>query len=228
MSETFILSGRGNVLQSNFNPPILLDPNLTHHIALVYLSTYNSIPNITGYNNKFYYWEGNNLKSIVLPPGAYEIEQIESVLSKTLGSEKIELKPNNSTLKSEIKSAFKVDFTQPNTFHDLLGFQKRVLQPDILHVSDEQVNILPVNTILIDCNLVTGSYVNGETSHTIYAFTPDCPPGFKIVISPQTLIYSRLSTNYIERLQLNIIDQSGNPVKFGNEEVTVRLHIKSS
>lgn len=81
--------------------------------------------------------------------------------------------------------------------------------------------------ICIECNIAVGSYINGEAAHTIFAFSPDVSPGFKMSISPQTIIYSRLNTHSIERLSINIVDQDGKLIDFGGEEISVRLHIKS-
>ena len=89
------------------------------------------------------------------------------------------------------------------------------------------MNIMPVNMICVECNIAIGSYVNGEAAHIIFAFTPEVSPGYKMSISPQTIIYNRLNTRTIDRLSINIVDQDGNTIDFGDEIVTVRLHIKS-
>ncbi|CAH0394637.1 unnamed protein product [Bemisia tabaci] len=225
MSETFVLTGRSNVLECSFSPPILLDPKKNHYIGLVDFVAYNAIPNVNGTNQHFHY--GDNL-SVSIPQGSYEIAAINKFLQDQIGKEDIELKPNNNTLQSEIKSTHRIDFTKPNSIGQLLGFGRRVLEPPgVWYRSDLPVNIMSINMICVECNIATGSYINGKVAHTIFAFSPNVPPGYKMALSPRTIIYNRINTGCVDRVSINITDQDGKPVDFAGEEVTVRLHIKS-
>ena len=113
MSYTFTLTGREtNILSVNYSPPIEIDANYAYSLALIGLHTYHSIPNIDDKENKFYYRDVNGEKNIVIPVGWYEISDIEKYLQEHLKEEynyeaKIEsllsLKPNNNTLKCELK-----------------------------------------------------------------------------------------------------------------------------
>ena len=46
------------------------------------------------------------------------------------------------------------------------------------------VNIIQVNSILVNLDIISGSYVNGSASPTIYSFYPNVSPGYKIVERP--------------------------------------------
>ena len=101
-------------------------------IGVSSFNTYNSIFNVTSKNNKIIYFDGLMYwKEIILPPGAYEIEQINDEIARQLSFEEspIILEANTATLHSIIRlsSGFKVDFTQPNTLGDLLGFDSVIL-----------------------------------------------------------------------------------------------------
>lgn len=219
-----LLTARNSILECTFNPPITLDPQKTNRIGLVSFAAYNSIPNIDETNNIFHY---DDNKQIVFPTGCYEVETIADYLKEKLTSDNISLKPNNSTMQCVIKSKYKIDFSKPNSIGPVLGFGPYVLPPDKEHQSDQPINIMTVNMILINVNIASGSYVNGKPSHTIYAFSPSVPPGYKMIQFPRTMIYSRINTPYIDHLQVNIVDQSGRAVNFAGEEAIVLLHIKS-
>lgn len=133
---------------------------------------------------------------------------------------------NNNTLKSEIKTTYVVDFTPEGTIGPLLGFNPKKLKALAIHVSDNPVAILKVNTICIDCNIVTGTYHNSKAIHRIHQFFPRVPPGYKIVETPSNAIYLPINTRVISQITLKILDQDGNLINFRGETITVRLHLK--
>lgn len=226
MSETILLSGRSNVLECVFSPPIVLDPKKAHYIGLVEFVAYNAMPNVDRSNQVFCY--GPDKKEILIPKGAYEITAIEKFLKDKLGPENLSLEANNSTLRCIVRSNHEIHFEQPRSIGRLLGFAPKVLAAGEWHESELPINIFSVNAVRVECNIATGSYVNGEVAHTIFAFSPNVPPGFKMALSPRTIIYNRINTSVVDRLRLSIVDQDGRPVDFGGETVTVRLHIKST
>lgn len=225
MSETILLSGRSNVLESVFSPPLALDPRKVHYIGLVEFVTFNAVPNINKSNQVFCY--GPEKKELIIPKGAYEITAIEKFLQSKLGPENLTLQANNSTLRCLIKCSEDIHFDQPRSIGRLLGFLPKRLSAGEEHESELPVNIISVNIIRVECNIATGSYINGAVAHTIFAFSPNVPPGYKMALSPRTIIYNRINTTSIDRLRISIVDQDGKPVDFGGETVTVRLHIKT-
>ena len=72
-SKTLIITRKASDLSNSIYPPINLDHNKHHEIALVGLTMYNSIPNITNINNHFKIIYKNEEKDIELPIGSYEI-----------------------------------------------------------------------------------------------------------------------------------------------------------
>ena len=113
-------------------------------MGLVELLTFNSIPNIDSNNNKFYV-AGH---VVSLPVRSYEIEDIDKILRKKLTRDDItfNLKPNNNTLRCSIKCSLPIDFRPTNSRDSLLGFTKRVLEPNVdVNNSDLPVTILKIN-----------------------------------------------------------------------------------
>jgi len=119
-SYTVSLTGTSSTLRSTLFPALRLQKGKLWEAALLDLTTYNSIPNISeGINNKIHYYKtkdkkGNysKLEEFSLPTGSYEIDNINEVLQTHLGKENITIKGNNSTMKAEVTSKYYIDFSQ--------------------------------------------------------------------------------------------------------------------
>lgn len=243
-SITFTLTGDTSSLNSYFYPEIELDENSEYSCCLLDFFSYNSIPNITEKNNKFYYsvidaveviYSTDSKKGVVtqflhsveVPTGSYEIETIIDFLNKEFekAGVKIKITADKNTMKCTINSEYDIDFTQNDCIGQVLGFsKKRFLSGE--HTSNKLVDIQHINNIRIECDLVTGSFHNGKNTHTIYEFYPKVNPGYKISEQPQHLIYLPVNRRRISTVNVSIIDQDGKLVDFRGEQITCRLHIK--
>ena len=94
----------------------------------------------------------------------------------------IEISANTNTLKSEmiIKNNYEVDFRRYNSINSLLGFDSK-LYTSGFNESENMVNNLTINSILVNIDIISGSYVNGFTQPTIYSFFPNVSSGYKII-----------------------------------------------
>jgi len=221
-SYTLIVSGRSSELTANYFPPIELSPHKHYALALAELQTFNAIPNIDEGRNKLYI---DGEEPIVFPTGSYEIEDIHHYAEKKVKD--LTIKPNNYTLRSELKCSKPIDFRPSDSIGPLLGFTPRLLPPNVLHESDLPVAILKINALRVECNFTGGAYINERRAHTIHNFFPSVPPGYKTLDVPPNPIYLPVTVTSIHHLQLRIVDQDGHLINFRGEEITVRLHIKS-
>ena len=94
---------------------------------------------------------------------------------------KIEISANTNTFKSEmfLKNNYEVDFRTDKSINILLGFHI-TLYTSGFHESENMVNILTINSIPIDIDIISGSYVNVPHSPQ---FTPSFQmslPGIKL------------------------------------------------
>ncbi|KYN18783.1 hypothetical protein ALC57_08897, partial [Trachymyrmex cornetzi] len=154
--------------------------------CLTNFETYNAIPNIISANNKFYFHTDD--KTITIPEGTYELSAITKYLraaifhtfdtkgnnddnndddyvfndyvgDNTHKDKILILRTNENTMKSEIKCAYRVNFTKPNNIGSLLGYsQSHVIQPKKWYASDQPVNIMNITIIRIECNITSGAY----------------------------------------------------------------------
>lgn len=232
MSQTFTLISRSSQLSGTYYPPIELDARYEYALGLIGLHTYNTIPNIYDGKNKFYYDDSDEV--ITIPTGAYEITDIETYLQDTLSKnivnvakdKLISLKANNSTLKCEIMSTVRVDFTKDDSIGRMLGFSSKVLEPGIKHESDIPIQIIKVVTIRVECNITTAAFYDTRLSHTLYEFAPSVEPGYSINIEPKNIIYLPINTSRIDNITLKLLDQDGDPVDFRGEQIVIRLELK--
>jgi hypothetical protein len=238
-SYTVSLTGTSSTLRSVLFPALRLDKNRLWEAAMLDITTYNSIPNVTeNVNNKIHYYKSKDEKTgqysqlevFSLPTGAYEIDDINGAIQNGLGKDNITIKGNNNTMKAEIKSTFYIDFSQNHSIGSLLGFPKttKILEPEINYTGNNTVTIMKVNSIDVTCNIIQGSYRDGENTHILHTFYPTVAPGFKIVEKPQNLVYLPLNTSFISDIVVNILDQDGNHIDFRQEPITIRIHIKST
>jgi len=96
------------------------------------------------------------------------------------------------------------------------------------HEGENPVNILTVNTILVSCDIISGSFLSGNQQPIVYSFFPDVSPGYKIIESPNNLVYLPISqAGNISRMRVWLTDQSGIQLNLQGEVVTIKLHIHS-
>ncbi|CAH1113130.1 unnamed protein product [Psylliodes chrysocephalus] len=149
-------------------------------------------------------------------------------MSKIDNNALIEIIPNINTSHLSITSNRRISFNHENSIGSLFGFEKLGLEPNKTYISKHTVKILKVNSIGVDCNIATGIYLNGEPVHIIHQFFPTVPSGYKIVESPQNILYYPVSVKTINNIIVKIIDQRGRIIDFQEEEVTVTLHIRKA
>ena len=84
----------------------------------------------------------------------------------------------------------RVDFNVDDNLCKCLGFNKAGR-----HESENLVNILSINSILVHCDIIEASRLNEIESPVIYSFFPGVTPGDKVVSTPLHLIYIPLALN---------------------------------
>ncbi len=121
---------------------------------------------------------------------------------------------------------YKVDFTVPKSFASLLGFKKLVIDAGY-NESTNIVDIMTINSILVNVDIIAGSYVNGIPLPVIYSFYPNVSPGYKIVERPRPqLIYYPISRNDITIMRVWLTNQDNKPVDLRGEVLTVRIVVR--
>ena len=200
---------------------------------------YYSFSNIDRSNNCFSYSPGANAPwfDIIIPDGSYHIENINEFIhrqmkkigdyDKAKDEDNIEIYANTNTLKSEmvINNNCEVDFRRYNSINSLLGFDTK-LYTSGFNESENMVNILTINNILVNNDMFSGSYVNGSTQPTIYSFFPDVSPGYKLIENPDNLLYFPKTADTIHSITIWLTDQNGNELNLQGENLSMRFHLR--
>ena len=96
----------------------------------------------------------------------------------------LSLNPNTLKCILEIKTDdYDVDFHVDASLRSVLGFNAKKYKRG-RHESENLVNIMNENSILVHCDIVGASRVNGIEAPIIYNFFPSVAPGEKIVSKP--------------------------------------------
>ena len=237
-SQLIIVSGKDSRLETAFNPPLTFSKSCPYEMALCRLETYYSVPNIDTTNNtlKVSRDNGSTWTTITIPTGCYEIKAINKVIQRFIKkaggkADVINLSPNRNTLKCILnikeESGYEVDFNVDNSLRSVLGFNAALYKSG-RYESENLVNIMNVNSILVHCDVVGASRVNGIDPPIVYNFFPNVAPGEKIVSTPLHLIYLPLMLNTISHMTCWVTDQNERKLDLRGEQLTITFHIKAS
>jgi hypothetical protein len=240
--EEYDLTFSGTETSIKIQFPIPMKLNGNSKVGLKLLSTYYSIPNINSRNNVFKYSIDGVSRELILETGCYEIENIANkikdfqqnyftfnvdtndVMKQNVAI--VELKADHSTMKCviTIPPNISVDFTPQNSVCSALGYSHKILNSGV-HVSDLPVDINPVNTIMVHCDIATGSIHNGQPSKSIYQFAPKVPPGYKILEEARQITYHSIPHDEINGIHVWLTDQDGNILDNRKERLLIQLHM---
>ena len=119
----------------------------------------------------------------------------------------------------------KFSFDVPNSLASVLGFKRSIYSVGC-HASENLVNIMCVNSILVHCNIIHSSYMRGTQTPVAYNFFPNAAPGQKILEAPHNLIYLAVTVDLISTLSVWLADQHGKLLDLRGEESTTRFHLR--
>jgi hypothetical protein len=244
-----IITSVDNDKTIHFDNPI---PIKNAKIALKLFSMYYSIPNVNEDNNQFTYdikkgkddWETIHFK---LDPGSYEVSSLAARIRELMDandpsnneiSSQQDIKKRNkpfikfrvepATMKCiiDIPENYSVDFESFRSIGGMLGFYPQVYTAGT-HISRDIVNINPVNSLLLHCDLASGCSINGKASRCVYSFDPKVPPGYKITEEPTHLVFYPIEDlTHINKLRIWLTDENGKKVDTRREKMTVTMTVK--
>lgn len=235
-SFTVSFTGKSSVLRADFFPELTLDPNADYCGALLDFTSYNSIPNIIkGVNNEFSYKQKDKEpKTIELPTSMYEVEDILDYLKTELNRDHISFTYDINQASATVQIAFDQEVLWTGgTILDVIGFEykdnelSRTFRKNYKYRSNQIVKITPVDVIRVECDIVSGAYINGKSCHTIHQFS-NCkvPPGYKFIEIPQHIVYLPVKEKFLQSIQISVVDQDDKLIDFRGEQISCRIHIK--
>ena len=157
--------------------------------------------------------DGNSWVIIELDTGSYELSAINNEIQRLMAINEdydhnadnpyyIAITANLSELKSIghiSHESYKINFNVTNSIGSVLGFTNEIIGEGY-NESPNIVNIIQVNSILVNLDIISRSYVNGSASPTIYSFYLNVSPGYKIVERPSpSFVFYPVSRNFERR-----------------------------
>lgn len=245
-SYTFTFTGNSSELSSTFFPEIVLDDEAEYSCALLELTTYHTIPNVAISNNRLhFYWTSDHkpatgpkdgeLDEFQVPPGSYEAFEILDYIKRLFNQYGIsfDYKVSKSTFKTTINcsTAIYAGANQSNCIlRHIFGYSEEKIFPINTDItSNDIIKISSQDVVRVECNIVSGSYINGKRSQSIYEFaTNKVEAGYKIIERPNNLIYLPVTSKRINFIQISFFDQNGELIDFRGESITCRIHIKKN
>ena len=230
-SSTVVVSGGRANVQTFFTPPIYLKSGRDYELAMVNLETYYSFANIRADNNSLK-WSGDGCRTwtvLHIPTGCYELKAKNAEITRMRGgSSDITILPKVNTLQcilNVVGTKLKLSFDVPNSLAGMLGFNKSTYDGG-RHASEQLVNIMNVNSILLHCNIIHSSYMRGVQAPVVYYFFPNATPGQKILEAPSNLIYLPVTVDVISTLPVWLTDQDGKVPDLRGEGLTICFHLR--
>ena len=236
-SFNIIVSNNTSSIRTTFSPPLTFPKGCNYEMAVCNLETYYSFPNIDSGNNSFKVSldKGATWKAVMqIPTGCYEIKAINKEVKRLIvkaggNKDDVTITPNINTLQCilTLKDKIIIDFNINNSLRSVLGFNAQKYEGAGIYESQKIVNIMRVNAIMVHCDIIGASRLNGQERPIIYSFFPNVGPGEKIVTQPKNLIYLPITLNVISHMTCWLTDQDGNLLNLRGEEITITFHIKS-
>lgn len=228
MSNLFILSDQKSELKFNIFPPLELNPEKRHSIALTSFFGYNNINNVQKDVSDLFVIK--NRPPIKVPPGTYDIDTLFSILKELIKGQdpnnqiSFMIRPYNNRV--VFQANFEVDFTVKKTVGPLLGF----IAPTV-YLANTKVeapvppNIFNYHVINVECNIGSGAYFNGKPSSILHSFCPKVPQGYRIIHTVENPTYIAVKHSQLDVIQVRITDEQSKLLDFGGEEITVVLQL---
>ena len=234
---------------TKFNIPIKLSDNMKHELAVRTISMTYSWYNIrqSYSNNKIKYSpdKGANWKTITFVDGMYSYDDIDQYIKKFMkdGGDLVKKAADNNGIDVygfnlyfvlstyriliELDENYQVDLTNLD-FRKLIGFDSKKVE------KTEYGTNLPnitrgVDEIHINCDMVTDSIVDGESSSTVAVIPVDnLVRSLPFTYKPRFLAYSPVSSLIISAIQFYVTDSSGNPINLNGIDWYIELFLRST
>ncbi len=244
------VSADGSSFEVHLQDPILI-PADAHNVFLSVeqATIWWTTSNITEENNKFYIDAPDTLDVVqsyvlTIENGLYDLtslnlailRELENLGAKTSPEPVINMSPDSATSKVNIRFNYDtviVDFTQNNTFREILGFDSQILgaypSAPINVLADNVAAFNQINSFLLHTDLVTdGVRINNVYNNTVAQVLIDVPPGDQIVFSPfnpARINVPQLAGQTTAKIKVWLTDENNNLVDTNGEVYTLRLVI---
>ena len=228
-----------------FNPPLKLDPQFKHFLALDRLSMTYSWYNIrSSYgNNKIKYThDGSTWQTITFSDGMYSYQDVEDFIHQYMdekshhttdskGKKKYSINPSfilsTYRILIELDGDYQLDL-RGTDFGDLIGFEKKLV------TKTEYGTRLPnitksIDSLNINVDAIKDSVVNGVNTNTIAVIpTDNLTRSYPFTFEPRRTLYCPVSSFLISEMRINVTDSVGQPIDLNGIDWFMTLLLRST
>ena len=233
-----------------FKEPIKLSYDMKHEVAVRTMSMTYSWYNIRkSYRNnkiKYSHNDGNNWETITFVDGMYSYDDIDLYIKKYMKAKGHLVKGTKDSKDNEIEyginlyfvlstyrvlielaNNYQIDLTNSD-FSKLIGFDpKKIIQTEYgKHLPDITKG---VDEVYINCDNVTDSITDGESSSTIAVIpVENLIRSLPFQYKPRFLACSPVSSHLMSSIRFYVTDSSGNPIDLNGINWTIQLFLRST
>ena len=225
-----------------FDPVMHLSNNMNHELAVDRVSMTYSWHNINteyGNNNiKYSKDNGSTWKQITFVDGMYSYDDINEYVNKVITQNDDEPSNNEVGIKIyfvltsyrvvvELGNQWQLDIQNSN-FGELIGFKAIIIKNT--SYSSKLPNITnSVDSIHVNCDIVTDSITDGRYSNTLVVIpTDNLTRSFPFTFEPKRSLHSPISKTNISEMRIYITDSLGRPINLNGVNWYINLILRSS
>ena len=216
-----------------------LEENDRYFIALDHISMaaswYNMRPEYGNNKLRISKDKGANFSEIIFPAGVYDYEDLNEFIHQKIGKlgdsddYGINILFDFSTYKVFIKldENYQIDFAGSGNFHDLLGFDKKLLKDSAF--GQRLPNITnSIDNIYLRCSLLSNSILTGERSDVLFTF----PTNTKVRALPFKehphidYLWNEINTKYISEIRFWLTDDKDRKVDLNGIDISIAIVMK--
>ena len=219
-----------------------LDTEMNHELAVDGVSMTYSWHNVNSeYGNKtikYFKDNGSNWKTITFTDGMYSYDDISDYINGVISHNddqpsndrvgiKIYFVLSSYSVVVERRNQWQLDIRN-STFGDLIGFEPKILTTT--SYSTKLPNITnSVDTININCDIVTDSITDGRYSNTIAMIpTDNLTRSYPFSFEPRRALFSPISKTIISEMRITLTDSLGRPIDLNGVDWYMTLILRSS
>ena len=225
-----------------FDPVMHLNTEMHHKLAVDRVSMTYSWHNMNAeYGNKTIKYSkdgGSTWKNVTFVDGMYSYDDLNEYINQVITDN--DDQPSNDRVGIKIYfvlSSYRVVVQLGNqwqldlrnsTFGDLIGFEPKILTTT--SYSTKLPNITnSVDTIHINCDIVTDAITDGKFSNTLVVIpTDNLTRSYPFTFEPKRALFSPVSKTIISEMRIRLTDSLGRPIDLNSVDWHMSLILQSS
>ena len=220
-------------------PELNIEENKQHFIALDHLSMtaswYNVRPEYKNNKLRISKDKGANCEEVNFPSGVYDYEDLNEFIHPKIRklddgeNYGINILFDLTTYKVfiQLDENYQIDFAGSENFHDLLGFEKKLLKGSAF--GDFLPNISnSIDNIYLRCSLLSDSIVSGKRSDVLYTLSTNTKTrSLPFEIQPINYLWNKINTKYISEVRFYMTDGEDREVDLNGIDISLAIVMKN-